>query len=55
MARQRYLVMGQVGLFWDGPYVRIGCYRWLWLARLYARRWLSKWSYSQVTIRRFDL
>lgn len=48
----RYTATVHVGVFWEGPDLHLGTYRWLWLARLDAWLYLQAWPYRAVTIAR---
>jgi hypothetical protein len=49
-----YKVTGKIGLFWDGPTVDLGCWRWEWFAKFRARVWLQNWPHSVAWISKGD-
>jgi hypothetical protein len=50
MGEVMWIVTGKIGLFWSGPKMNLGGYRWRWLAWLRAELWLMDYPYSTARI-----
>ncbi len=47
---KRYHLTAHVGVYWHGPDIHLGTFRWLWLADLYARAYLWANPWRTVTV-----
>ena len=46
----RYTLKAHVGVFWLGPTITLGTFRWHWLAYLYAQAYLLAYPYRSVSV-----
>ncbi len=47
-----YVLTAHVGVYWRGPDIPLGSFRWHWVARLYAELYLLAHPYREVTVSR---
>jgi hypothetical protein len=48
--KPRYHLTAHIGVYWKGPDIDLGSFRWEWMAQLYARAYLWAYPYRAVTV-----